>query len=49
MKFKMDLIEVETGWMIRNAQLHHDWQAWFENKEDAMAFMVALAKETFPE
>jgi hypothetical protein len=26
-----------------------DWQAWFETKEDAMAFMVALAKETFPE
>lgn len=49
MKFKIDLCEGDSGWIVRNAMLFCDWQAWFETKEDAMAFMVALAKETFPE
>ena len=49
MKFKLDLCEMAEGWVVRNAMLFCDWTVWFEDKEDAMAFMVALAKETFPE
>lgn len=49
MKFKLDITDYDSGWIVRNAMMFCDWTVWFEDKEDAMDFIVALAKETFPE
>lgn len=51
MKFKLELLEGDAGWWVVNTPRpdQTEWSMLFDSWEDAMTFMVMLAKETFSE